>query len=82
MSKDNIVFAIVALIMVVVAFFGASSFFELVGDLYSWLDNYIWAFFAGIIAFFMSLWVVAMMVQISIVLITILLVLISSIFSR
>jgi len=82
MTKENIVFAIVALIMVVVAYFGASSFFELVGDLYSWLDQYIWAFFAGIIAFFMSLWVVAMMVQISIVLITILLVLISSIFSR
>jgi len=82
MSKDNIVFAIVALIMVVVAYFGASSFFELVGDLYSWLDQYIWAFFAGIIAFFMSLWLVIVMFQISIVVITILLVLLGSIFSR
>ena len=82
MSRENFVYAIVALIMVLAIYLGASSFFELVGDLYSWLDNYIWAFFAGIIAFFMALWVVGMMVQISIVLITILLVLIGSIFSR
>jgi len=64
--KDNIVVGVVILFMLVIAYFGATSFFELTGDLYSWLDNYMWAFFAGIIAFFLALWLVVVMFQITI----------------
>jgi len=41
-------------------------FFELVGNLYDWLDGFIWAFFAGIIAFFAAIWLVSMMFMITV----------------
>ena len=65
MEALNVVF--VVLVMTVIAFFGLDAFFGLVGDLYTLLDSYIWAFFAGIIAFFTSIFIVSLMIQITLI---------------
>ena len=44
---------------------GIDAFFGLVGDLYHFLDGYIWAFFAGIIAFFIAIWLIIIMFYIT-----------------
>lgn len=64
---ENLKFGLVILVMVVVAYFGFDAFFSLVGDLYTLLDGYIWAFFAGIIAFLASISIVVIMLQITLV---------------
>ena len=63
---ENLKYIIVGVIVLVIAFFAGDAFFTLVGDMYRFLDSYIWAFFAGIMAFFIALWFVVMMVYITI----------------
>jgi len=81
MKSDNtVVFVIGVILMLVAAWFGATAFFGLVGDLYTWLDSHIWAFFAGIIAFFLSLWIVGLMLQITVVVLALILGVLSTLF--
>ena len=63
---ENLKYIIVGAIILVIAFFAGDAFTTLVGDMYRFLDSYIWAFFAGIMAFFIALWVVVIMVYITI----------------
>jgi len=48
---------------------GIDAFFGLVEDLYHFLDGYIWAFFAGIIAFFIAVWLVTIMFYITVLIV-------------
>ena len=64
---ENLKLAVTALIIVVVAWYGLDAFFDLVGGIYAFLDQYIWAFFAGIIAFFFAIFLVGLMIQISLI---------------
>ena len=56
---------LITLVVLTAAWIGFDAFFGLVGAVYGFLDQYIWAFFAGIIAFFLSISIVGMMVQIT-----------------
>ncbi len=62
---ENLKIALASLLILVVAWFAGSAMWELVTDLYH--------FFAGILAFFLSLAVVIWMVQITIVCVAVLL---------
>ena len=55
---------LVVAFIVLAIYFAGSAFFGLMADLYHLLDSYIWAFFAGIIAFFATFAIVAIMIQI------------------
>ena len=77
---ENLKFAIVGIIILIVAFFAGDAFFGLVGDLYRFLDGYIWAFFAGIMAFFIALWFVIMMIYITLAIATFAIFILASIF--
>ncbi len=57
---------LVAIIMTIVIWFGFSAFFGLVSNIYHFLDGFIWAFFAGVIAFFVAIWLVILMWYIAI----------------
>ena len=65
-TTDMVAVAITVLVLGVAVYFGASAFFELVGNLYDWLDGFIWAFFAGIVAFFVAIWLVFIMFAITV----------------
>jgi len=65
--NDWLSVGIVVFIFLLIGYFGGSAFMDLVGGLYHWLDQFIWAFFAGVIAFFLSLWLVAIMFQITVI---------------
>ena len=78
MTKNNIVAAIAAIIIVLGLWVGLDAFFGLVGGLYNFLDEYIWAFFAGIIAFFAALFLVGLMFQITVLVIYLILWIIAS----
>jgi len=66
--KENIAAVIVTLVILVAMWFGFDAFFSLVGAIYVFLDLYIWAFFAGIIAFLFAITIVALMFKIGLVL--------------
>ena len=63
---DNLKVAIVVIVVGLLAYFVGSAMYELMVDVYHLLDEYIWAFFAGIIAFFATLTIVSLMIQITI----------------
>ncbi len=67
--KDSITAVIVTLVILVAMWFGFDAFFGLVGAIYTFLDLYIWAFFAGIIAFFFAITITVLMIKIGLVLI-------------
>jgi len=79
--KTNIVTAIAAIFVMFVVWIGLDAFFNLVGGLYTFLDQYIWAFFAGIITFFASLTIVGLMFQITVICIYLILIVIGGILS-
>ena len=84
-TTDMIVLVVVSLVILVGVFFGASAFFELVGQLHTTLTEYIPSIFAWIISFFVSMWLVGMMFAITVWLVGLvigLIVAISSIFIR
>ncbi len=66
--KDSISAIIVTAIILVALWFGFDAFFGLVGAIYTFLDGYIWAFFAGIIAFIFTFTIIILMIKISLVL--------------
>ena len=76
---DKILLGLGWLILALMMYFGLDAFFGLVSGLYIFLDGYIWAFFAGIIAFFLAISIVGIMIQISIVVLSLGLVGIASI---
>ena len=70
MKKDlaqNIALIIVIIAGLATVWFGFDAFFGLVGSLYTFLDEHIWAFFAWIIAFFTAIFIVGLMIKIAIV---------------
>jgi len=69
MTKNNIVAIIAAIIIVLGLWVSLDAFFNLVSGLYNFLDGYIWAFFAGIMAFFTALFLVGLMFQITVIII-------------
>ncbi len=83
--KDSILAIIATVIVLVALWFGFDAFFGLVGAIYTFLDLYIWAFFAGIIAFFFALAIIILMIKISLIMLMLLLMLalgIASIFDK
>jgi hypothetical protein len=62
--RENLQAIIVTIIVLVLGWFLADAFFGLVGNLYHTLDQYLWAFFAGIIAFFTALWLISLCIYI------------------
>ena len=64
---DNLKVILVTGIILVIVWFVGEGMYELMVDLYHFLDNYIYAFFAGIIAFFLAIWLCIIMVQITVV---------------
>jgi hypothetical protein len=65
--QKNTKAAVTAIIVTTIIWFGGGAFIDLVMGIYNFLDQYIWAFFAGIIAFFFSISLVGMMFQITLV---------------
>jgi hypothetical protein len=63
--KNNITTWISVIVVVFILWIGLDAFFGLVGDIYHFLDGYIWAFFAGVIAFFIAVWLVILMFYIT-----------------
>jgi hypothetical protein len=63
--KNKITTWIAIIVVVFILWISLDAFFGLVGDIYHFLDGYIWAFFAGVIAFFMALWLVILMFYIT-----------------
>ena len=63
--KNNIQIGLTIIVMVFLLWIGLDAFFGLVGDIYHFLDGYIWAFFAGVIAFLIALWFVILMFNIT-----------------
>ncbi len=63
--KNNIGALITTVVVLFLAWVGLDAFFGLVGDLYTFLDGYIWAFFAGLIAFWAAVTIVMMMIYIT-----------------
>ena len=66
-STENLKVILVTGIILIVLWFVGEAMFGLMSDLYHFLDNYIYAFFAGIIAFFLAIWLVFVMFQITVV---------------
>jgi len=67
--KENIAAILTTVVVLVAIWFGIDAFIGLVIAIYAFLDLYIWAFFAGIIAFFFAITIVALMIKIGLVLI-------------
>ena len=65
-TQKNILNGIAIVGVLIVIWLGFDSFFSLVGNLYEFLDGFIWAFFAGVIAFLVSIWLVTIMFYISV----------------
>jgi hypothetical protein len=63
--KNNTQIGLAIIVMVFLLWIGLDAFFGLVSDIYHFLDGYIWAFFAGVIAFFIALWLVILMFYIT-----------------
>lgn len=63
--KDKIKAILAVFIIAVIIWFGLDAFIGLVANIYHFLDGFIWAFFAGIIAFFIALWLVVIMIYIT-----------------
>ena len=63
--KNNITVWISIIMVVIALWVGLDAFFGLVGDIYHFLDGYIWALFAGVIALFIAVWLVILMFQIT-----------------
>ena len=68
--KDNIIFGLGILVGLVLIYLFGGYFFGLVGDLYDLLDKFLWAFFAGIIAFIAAITITGLVVQVSIISVT------------
>ena len=66
-KNNNLKAAILAVVLAAVLVLAGSAFIDLVGDIYHFIDNYIWAFFAGLIAFIIACWIVLMMFWLSMV---------------
>ncbi len=67
--KENIAAVLTTVVVLVAIWFGIDAFIGLVIAIYTFLDLYIWAFFAGIIAFFFAITIVALMIKIALILI-------------
>ena len=63
---ENLKIILIGIIIIVAIYYGGSAFIGLMSDIYHLLDNYIWAFFAGIIAFFATISIVGIMIQITV----------------
>jgi hypothetical protein len=68
---------LVTLMLMVILWFSIDGFCDLVAGIYHFIDQYIWAFFAGIIAFLIAIWLVVVMVYITIICVAALLVLLA-----
>jgi len=64
-TKEKIKMVLVLFVVGVFAWFGVDAFVDLVVKIYHFLDGFIWAFFAGIIAFFIAVWLVMVMIYIT-----------------
>ena len=62
----NLKLALTLIVVGIFIWFGVDSFINLVMNVYHFLDGFIWAFFAGIIAFFVAIWLVIIMIYISV----------------
>ena len=62
----NQIIGIVSIVIILIGLWvGLDAFFGLVGEIYRFLDGFIWAFFAGIIAFFIAIGLVSLMLVIT-----------------
>jgi len=65
--SDGIIILVLLLIVGGIIYSLGDAFFGLVGDIYRFLDRFIWAFFAGIIAFFVAVSITGLIIWISII---------------
>lgn len=79
-TSKNIVAMIATVFILAILWYAFDAFFSLVGALYVLLDGYIWAFFAGIIAFFTAIALVGIMIRITFLLIILAVPILMSIF--
>lgn len=65
-TMENLKAILAVLIILTIAWFTISSVVDLWHGIYTFLDQFIWAFFAGFIAIFFTIALIAMMIQIAI----------------
>ena len=63
--KENLIAVVATIGVLIVLWFGFDAFFALVGGIYIFLNTYIWAFFAGVIAFILAVSIVMLMFKIT-----------------
>lgn len=59
-KKENIKAAVATGVVLLLLWFGGGAFIDLVKNIYHFLDGFLWAFFAGVIAFFLAIWFMVM----------------------
>jgi len=64
---DRLLIGLSIIMILGIIYFLGDAFFGLVGDIYRFLDGFIWAFFAGIIAFFLSITLSGLIIYITLI---------------
>jgi hypothetical protein len=63
---ENLKIALIVLVVFVIVYLLGVQLLELISQLQAFLDQYVWSFFAWIIATIIAIWLVAVMIQITI----------------
>jgi hypothetical protein len=64
--SEKLKIALIVLVVFVVGYLLGVQLFELISQLQVFLDQYVWSFFAWIIAAIIAIWLVAVMFQITV----------------